>query len=67
MTTITADEAKPGDVVLDPGGKLWRAGTGGPDRWSTFDGPIAFFGPWKPEYGPQGDLDLLMRGGQVVR
>ena len=61
--TITAAQALPGDVVLDGGGTCWQRGA---ERynWSTFSGPVLVFGPWEDSYGPQGDLDLIARGGK---
>lgn len=62
---ITAHQAKPGDVVLDVGGTEWKRGDS-PSSWSTFSGPVLVFGPWKARYGPQGELDLLVRDGKRV-
>jgi hypothetical protein len=63
--TITAAEALPGDILLDSTGTAWQRGL---DffLWSTFTGPIMYFGQWEPEYGPQGELVLLVRDGQPV-
>ena len=63
--TITQSEALPGDVVLDGGGTCWQRGA---ERysWSTFSGPVLVFGPWSDEFGPQGDLTVLARGGKPV-
>jgi len=67
VTVITAAEAQPGDVLLDAGETEWKRG---PEffSWSTFAGPVGFYGPWEDSYGPQGDLTLLVRDGkpQVV-
>lgn len=60
---MRADEARPGDVVLDGGGKCWMRGQG-QNSWFTFDGPVMFFGEWKPEYGPLGRLTLRVRDGK---
>lgn len=60
---MRAQDAQPGDVLLDGGGKCWMRGSG-LNSWFTFDGPVMFFGPWKPEYGPLGHLDLLVRDGK---
>ena len=62
---MTADDAQPGDVLLDGDGSCWQRG----DKfytWSTFDGPVLHFGEWKPEYGPVGVLVLLVRDGKPV-
>lgn len=68
MTTITAAQAQPDDVVLDGTGQVWQRT--GPEvfNWSTFTGPVGYFGPWLDSYGPQGELTLLVRDGkpQVV-
>lgn len=61
---MTTDELQDGDVVLDSDGKCWQYG-GRTGQWSTFSGPVAYFGPWRPEYGPQGELVLLVRDGQA--
>lgn len=61
--TITAGQAQDGDVVLDSAGKAWQRGAG-PSRWSTFDGPVSYYGPWDDAYGPQGDLILIARDGK---
>jgi hypothetical protein len=63
VTTITASEALPGDVVLDSGGTEWKRGDS-PSSWSTFSGPVLVFGPWEDRYGPQGELTLLVRDGE---
>lgn len=65
MTIITAAEARPGDVVLDESEKVWQRGSE-LYFWATFDGPVGFYGPWDPSYGPQGPLFLLVRGGRRV-
>lgn len=65
MTIITASEAQPGDVLLDEAEKVWQRGAE-LYQWSTFDGPVGFYGPWDPSYGPQGPLDLLVRNGRPV-
>lgn len=57
--------AMSGDVVLDENGKVWQRGAY-PYSWSTFSGPVGFYGDWKPEYGPQGELVLLVRDGTPV-
>lgn len=63
---MRAEEAQPGDVLLDGSGKCWLRGSG-ENSWFTFDGPVMFFGPWKEEYGPLGRLDLLARDGRPIR
>lgn len=63
--TITQEQARPGDVLLDPDGTEWKRG----DefyQWSTFDGPVFAEGPWQDSYGPQGELTLLVRDGKPV-
>lgn len=62
--TITAHQAKPGDVLLDSAGTAWQRG--GPEvfEWATFSGPVGYYGPWLDSYGPQGDLVLLVRDGK---
>jgi hypothetical protein len=60
---MTVDEVRPGDVVLDGSGKCWLRSEG-MNSWSTFAGPVMHFGPWKPAYGPQGKLKLLVRNGR---
>jgi hypothetical protein len=65
MTTITAAGARPGDVVRDSAGTVWERG----DEfynWSTFSGPVLYFGPWEDSYGPVGELTLLKRDGRQV-
>jgi hypothetical protein len=58
---MTADEAQPGDVVLDASGNVFQAPDGG-GGWSTMQ-PIGYYGP--PEAtAPQGELTLIARGGQ---
>ena len=64
--TITAPEAQPGDVLLDSEGTAWQRGDES-YSWSTFNGPVGFYGPWDPSYGPQGELTLLVRGGKPAR
>ena len=61
--TITAPEARSGDVLLDSEGQAWQRG---PESysWSTFNGPVGFYGPWLDAYGPQGELTLLARDGK---
>ena len=61
--TITAVQAQPGDILLDSAGQAWQRG---PEffTWATFTGPVGYFGPWSDEYGPQGELVLLVRGGK---
>lgn len=63
--TITAAEALPGDVVLDSTETEWKRG---PDfhTWSTFAGPVMYFGPWEEAYGPVGELTLVVRDGKPV-
>jgi len=63
MTTITAAEAQPNDVLLDASGTAWQRG-GDEYSWSTFSGPAGFYGPWLPSYGPQGELALIARNGK---
>lgn len=62
---MTADEAQAGDVVLDADGGCWQYG-GKTGQWSTFSGPVAYYGPWLPAYGPQGELTLLVRNGHAA-
>jgi hypothetical protein len=62
---VNAADCQPGDVVLDAAGKTWQRGDR-PYRWSTFSGPVGYYGPWKAEYGPVGELTLLVRDGQPV-
>jgi len=52
-------------VVLDGGGKTWLRTGKEPWQWSSFSGPVAFYGPWLPGYGPQNELVLLVRDGQA--
>ncbi len=59
---ITAGEARPGDVLLDASGVTWQRGPQS-YNWSTFAGPVGFYGPWQESYGPQGDLTVLVRNG----
>ena len=61
--TITASQAEPGDILLDSAGTAWQRG---PEvfTWSTFAGPVFFYGPWLDSYGPQGELVLLVRDGK---
>ena len=61
--TITASEAQPGDVLLDSTGTAWQRGNEA-FNWSTFSGPVGFYGPWFDSYGPQGELVLLVRDGK---
>lgn len=63
---MRADQARPGDVVLDPQGKTWQRTGENIWNWATFDGPVGYYGDWLPEYGPQGELVLLVRGGLPV-
>lgn len=58
--------AMPGDVLLDSSGKVWKKTGRQVWQWTTFDGPVAYYGDWKPEYGPQGNLVLLVRNGAPV-
>jgi hypothetical protein len=62
---VTADQAQPGDIVLDGNGKAWQRGADRTD-WSTFEGPVLHFGEWLDSYGPQGDLTLLVRDGRAA-
>jgi len=62
---VRAADAQPGDVVLDGGGKTWLRTGKEPWQWSSFSGPVAFYGPWLPGYGPQNELVLLVRDGQA--
>ena len=66
MTTITAGQAEPDDVLLDAAGTVWQRG---PESftWSTFTGPVFFYGPWEDSYGPQGDLVLWPAPGNQHR
>ena len=61
--TVTPAEAEPGDVLLDSAGTTWQRGSE-TFTWSTFTGPVFFYGPWLDSYGPQGELTLLVRGGK---
>jgi len=63
--TITASDAEPGDILLDATGQAWQRG---PEvfTWSTFTGPVGYYGPWLDSYGPQGVLVLLVRDGKPV-
>ena len=61
--TITASEARPGDILLDSAGTAWQRGDK-PYNWATFSGAVLYFGPWSDAYGPQGELVLLARGGE---
>jgi hypothetical protein len=63
--TITADQAQPGDVLLDAEGETWRRGSQH-YFWARFTGAVDVYGPWKDSYGPQGDLVLLVRDGKPV-
>lgn len=63
--TITAAQALPGDVLQDSAGTEWKRGPRA-FLWRTFDGPVLFEGPWRDEYGPQGLLTVLARGGKPV-
>ena len=57
--------AMSGDVVLDNKGQVWQRG----DKffnWSTFSGPVVYYGDWQDSYGPQGDVVLLVRDGTPV-
>jgi hypothetical protein len=64
---ITADQARPGDVVLAPGDENFPAGVyqAPPDANLVWSGmtPIGAFGPIPK---PQGELVLLVRDGQPV-
>jgi hypothetical protein len=61
-----AHQARVGDVLLDGHGKVWHRTGIEKWRWETFSGPVAYYGPWLPEYGPQGELTLLVRDGRPV-
>ena len=61
--TITAPDAQPGDILLDSAGTAWQRGNEA-FNWSTFTGPVGFYGPWFDSYGPQGELTLLVRDGK---
>ena len=61
--TITASQARPGDILLDTEGQAWQRGDKFYD-WSTFAGPVGFYGEWSDTYGPQGELVLLARDGK---
>ena len=61
--TITVSEAHPGDILLDMAGQAWQRGDEA-FNWSTFTGPVFFYGPWSDAYGPQGELTLLARDGK---
>jgi hypothetical protein len=62
---MKAEDAQNGDVLLDDKGQCWLRGFS-PHTWSTFSGPIGYYGPWKAEYGPVGELTLLVRDGAPV-
>ena len=61
--TLTASEARPGDILLDANGTAWQRGDSS-FTWATFGGPVTFYGPWSDSYGPQGELALLVRDGK---
>jgi hypothetical protein len=61
-----AHQARVGDVLLDGHGKVWHRTGIEKWRWETFSGPVAYYGPWLTEYGPQGELTLLVRDGRPV-
>ena len=61
--TITASEARPGDILLDAAGTAWQRGDE-TFTWATFTGPVGFYGEWSDSYGPQGELVLLARDGK---
>ena len=61
--TITASQARPGDILLDSGGTAWQRGDES-FTWATFAGPVGFYGPWSDWYGPLGELVLLARDGK---
>jgi len=63
---MRAQDAQPGDVLLDGNGKVWARTGERPWEWNTFTGMVAFYGPWLPGYGPQGELILLVRDGRPV-
>lgn len=62
---MNVSEARPGDVVMDTQKPpvVWQRGDKFCD-WSTFSGPVLYYGEWKELYGPQGDLVLLVRDGK---
>jgi hypothetical protein len=62
---MQAGDARNGDVLLDGNGQCWLRGFSR-HTWSTFSGMLGFYGPWKDEYGPQGELTLLVRDGRLV-
>ena len=65
MMKITAHQARPRDIVLDPDGVAWQKDGPGVFEWSTFaGGPVMHYGPWVDSYGPQGELDLIARDGK---
>ena len=63
---MKADQAKTGDVLLDPHGKTWLRTGENVWNWADFSGPVGYYGDWQPEYGPMGDLVLLVRDGRPV-
>lgn len=63
---MMAQDAQQGDVLLDPDGKVWLRSGENVWNWTTFDGPVGYYGDWLPEYGPQGELILLVREGRPV-
>jgi hypothetical protein len=61
---MRADEALPGDVVMDPGGAVYKAPDAeGVRAWGQIQ-IEPFLGDVPP--GPDGDLTLLVRNGQPV-
>lgn len=61
------EQARDGDVLLDPEGKVWLRSGDNIWNWTTFSGPVAYYGDWKREYGPVGELTLLVREGKAVQ
>ena len=61
--TITAAQARPGDILLDSAGTAWQRGDE-TFTWATFAGPVGYYGPWSDAFGPQGELALLVRDGK---
>lgn len=64
--TVTQQQALPGDILRDSDGTYWLRG----DefwQWSTFGGPVGYYGPWDPAtMGPQGECGLMVRDGKPV-
>jgi hypothetical protein len=62
MTTLTAADAQPGDVVLAPDGNVYQApAAGGAGGWSAMQ-MIGFYGD-PAGTAPAGELILLVRDG----